>query len=298
MKMDTESLIRNGQSAGHGSGETQPSLRATSALRAAYLLSGMIAALMAVASVLGLLVDGLYRDGPWAREAFRGADLVTLVLVAPLLIVSLVLSARGSARAKPVWIAMLGYSVYNYAYYVFGARVNDVFLLHIGLLSISIFALACALPNLDVAAIAARLRSLRRARWIGAFLVVVGIGQGALWVFIVLRFAVTGQLLHDIPIEGQHLVFALDLSLLVPTLVLAGVLLYRRTPAGFVMGAAVSVFGAAYQLNLMMAGVFQAAADVPGVKAFPPEGILLTVAFVAASAFLLLTPQRSRKERS
>jgi hypothetical protein len=104
----------------------------------------------------------------------------------------------------------------------------------------------------------------------------------------VLRFAVTGQLLHDIPVEGQHLVFALDLSLLVPTLVLAGVLLFRRTAAGFVLATAVCVFGAVYQLNLMLAGVFQANADVAGVTAFPPEGILLTGALAAASAVLLL----------
>jgi hypothetical protein len=103
----------------------------------------------------------------------------------------------------------------------------------------------------------------------------------------VLRFAFTGQLLNDIPADGQHLVFALDLSLLVPTLTLAGVMLYRRTRVGLFMGTAVAVFGAVYQVNLMLAGVFQASANVPGVKAFPPEGIFLTMAFVAASAFLL-----------
>ena len=265
-------------------------------LRKVFRLSAAITILMVIASAAGLLIDGLYTDGAWAREALRGGDLVSLVLVVPLLIASLTLSARGSTRAKPVWIGMLGYTVYNYAYYVFGARFNDVFLLHIALLSMSIFALACALSSLDVAAIAARLRSVRAARWIGAFLVFVGIGQGALWIFLVLRFAVTGRLLHDIPVEGQHLVFALDLSLLVPTLIVAGVLLYRRTAVGLVLGTAVSVFGAAYQLNLMLAGVFQANAGVPGVKAFPPEGILLTVGFVAASALLLQHRERLGEE--
>ncbi|MGH2656545.1 MAG: hypothetical protein ACRDIZ_07600 [Actinomycetota bacterium] len=262
------------------------------ARRAAVVLSAGIAALMVVASAAGLLVEGLYPDGEWAREALRGGDLVTLVLVAPLLIASLILSVRGSTRAQLVWIAMLGYSVYNYAYYVFGSTFNDVFLLHIALLSMSIFALACALPSLNVAAIAARFRSRVAARWIGGFLVIVGIAQGALWVFLVLRFAVTGRLLHDIPVDGQHLVFALDVSLLVPTLILAGILLYRRTPFGWVLGTAVSVFGAAYQLNLMLAGAFQANAGVVGVKAFPPEGIALTVGFAAASAVLLMHRQR------
>jgi hypothetical protein len=37
------------------------------------------------------------------------------------------------------------------------------------------------------------------------------------------RFALTGGLLADIPVDGQHLVFALDLALLAPTLVLAGI---------------------------------------------------------------------------
>jgi hypothetical protein len=243
---------------------------------------------MVAASAAGLFVHGLYPDGPWAREALRGGDLVTLVVAVPLLVVSLIWSVRGSRRAQAVWMAMLGYGVYNYAYYVFGAKFSDVFLLHIALLSMSVFALACALPNLDVAAIAARLRTVTAARPIGAFLTLVGVGQGTLWAFVVLRFAVTGQLLHDIPVEGQHLVFALDLSLLVPTLVLAGVLLYRRTATGFVLATAVSVFGAVYQLNLMLAGVFQDNANVAGVTAFPPEGILLTGALAAASAVLLL----------
>ena len=76
--------------------------------------------------------------------------------------------------------------------------------------------------------------------------------------------------------------------LLAPTLVLAGVLLLRMRPIGFAMGTAVSVFVAAYQINLMASGVFQANADVPGVKAFPLESIILTVGFVVASVILLL----------
>jgi len=85
-------------------------------------------------------------------------------------------------------------------------------------------------------------------------------------------------------VAGQHLVFALDLALLAPTLVLAGILPFRRTGSGWVMRAAVCLFGAVYQVNLMLAGVFQKNAGVPGVKAFPLEGIVLTLEFVIASA--------------
>src|ERR687891_2488296 len=271
------------------------------ALRAAYVLSAAVGGLMLAASSAGLFVEGLYPDDPWAREAFRAGDLVTMALVAPALIApaliaSLIMSARGSTRATLGWMGMLGYSVYNYAYYVFGARFNDIFLLHVALFSISIFALVSALRGLDVDSLGGGFRSKGVARSIGMFLLAVGLAQGGLWVFVVLRFVMTGQLLEDIPVEGQHLVFALDLSLLAPTLVLASVLLLRVRPVGFVMGTAVSVFGAAYQINLMASGVFQANADVPGVKAFPLESIILTVGFVVASVILLLAARGARRE--
>jgi hypothetical protein len=256
------------------------------------VLSALIVGFMATASIVGLFLDGLYTDGAWAREALRGGDLVTLALVVPLLLGALFLSVRGSRRAQVVWVAMLGYSIYNYAYYVFGAEFNDVFLLHIAILSMSIFALAVLAPRLDVAGIAARIRGGAAARWVGAFLVLVGLGQGGLWAFLIVRFALTGELLPDIPEDGQHLVFALDLALLAPTLVLAGILLFRRTAVGLVMGAAVALFGAVYQVNLNMAGVFQDAAGVPGVKAFPLEGIVLLLGFVIASAVLLIAPRQ------
>ena len=266
------------------------------ALRAAYVLSAAVGGLMLAASSAGLFVEGLYPDDPWAREAFRAGDLVTMALVAPALITSLIMSARGSTRATLGWMGMLGYSVYNYAYFVFGARFNDIFLLHVALFSISIFALVSALRGLDVDSLGGGFRSKVVARSIGMFLLAVGLAQGGLWVFVVLRFVTTGQLLEDIPVEGQHLVFALDLSLLAPTLVLASVLLLRVRPVGFVMGTAVSVFGAAYQINLMASGVFQANADVPGVKAFPLESIILTVGFVVASVILLLAVRGARRE--
>lgn len=275
--------------------QVQAAVRSAGPRRAAFVVSGLAALLMAVASLLGLLVGGLYTDGAWAREALRGGDLATLVIAVPLLVGSLVLSARGSLRAPVVWTAMLGYAIYNYAYYVFGAEFNDVFLLHIAILSMTIFALVLLVPSLDVAATAARLRT-GAARWVGAFLVLVGVGQGALWAFLLVRFALTGELLADIPVDGQHLVFALDLALLVPTLVLAGILLFQRRAVGLVMGAAVAVFGAAYQVNLMLAGVFQDSAGVAGVKAFPIEGIVLTLGFVVASVALLTSRGAERTE--
>jgi hypothetical protein len=265
----------------------------------AVLLSAIVAALMFGASVLGIVVDDLYREGAWAREAFRGGDVVTLVLVVPVLITSMVLARRGSGRATVVWIGALAYAVYNYAYYVFGASFNDSFLIHIAIFSSSILALGLAISSLDVVATAEPLRQSRLARWIGGFLTLVGVGQGGLWVFVIVRYAVTGEVLADIPVRGQHVVFALDLSLLVPALVVSGVLLRRRTPIGYVAAGIVSVMGSLVLLNLLLAAAFQANADVAGVRAFPPESVAMTVGMIASMALLLgrRTQTRGGNER-
>jgi hypothetical protein len=242
---------------------------------------------MTAVSAAGVFIDGLYHDGAWAREAFRGADFVTLVLAAPVSIVALVRSRRGSLPAQAVWVGMLAYSIYNFMYASFGPAFNDVFLLHILLIPLSILALVCALAGLDLASIAERLDAGRAAMVVGVSLIAIGAIQGGLWIFVLIRYVVTGQVLHDIPVAGQHLVFAIDLSLLVPSLLIAGILLLRRSAMGVVWAAAMSVMGLIYLINLLAAGVFQARAGVPGVKAFPAESVVLTIVFLACSATLL-----------
>ena len=252
--------------------------------QAAEGLSVVIVVLMVVASTVGLVVDDFYPDGPWAREALRGGDLTTLLLAAPILLLSLVFVRRGSRRAQVVWLGTLAYSVYNYAYYAFGARFNDVFLVHIALLALSIWATVFAVAGLDVATVVRSLDRSRSGRWVGAFLALVGTILGGLWIALSIRFALTGELMADIPIRGIHLVFAIDLALLVPALVVAGVLCWRRTAVGVLFGAVMAVMGSLYQVNLLLAGFFQAEAGVPGVKAFPPEGVVLAIGFFVAAA--------------
>ena len=85
---------------------------------------------MAVASLAGLLRDGFYCDAEWAKAAWFGNDIVTLFVAVPILVIALLLARRGSRRGELLWYAMLGYAVYNYAFYLFGARMNELFLLY------------------------------------------------------------------------------------------------------------------------------------------------------------------------
>jgi len=275
--------------------EAARSDRTTTGWRVAWWLSAAVAVAMAAASAAGLWLDGLYQDPAWAGAAARGGDLVTLVVAAPLLAAALLLARRGSERAELVWVGMLAYSVYNYAYYVFGLAFNDVFLLHVALFSASVFALILALAGLDVASVGQRFAARTPARWVGGFLLLVAAVLGLMWSWFSLRFAVTGKLPGGVfPASGQHLVYTLDLSLLVPSFALAGVLLWRRTAWGYVLATLMSVYSAVYQLNYLIASAFQADAGVAGAKALDPLALGLTLAFLLASVLLLgnLRPAR------
>jgi hypothetical protein len=197
-----------------------PAVRAGTGLRAARVMSVMILLLMVVASAGGLWIGGLYQDPASVVAMLRAYDLVTLVVVVPALAVALLPSLRGSPGARLVWLSALAYAVYDYATYVFGSAFNDLFLVHIALFSLSVFALALALANLDVASIAAGFRAGTPTRSVSVLLALPTVGLAAMWSFYALRFAFTGaapgESLLVLPSASVHLGYVLDLALLVP----------------------------------------------------------------------------------
>jgi hypothetical protein len=257
--------------------------------KVAYVLSAIVATASVVASVAGLSIKDLYQDDTsWATAALRGGDLVTLVVAVPTLVVAMMLASRGSSRARLVWVGALAYTVYNFAFYVFGAAFNDLFLVHVVGFSSSILALIVTVTGVDASAIARGYGVRVPVRAVAALLVLVALVFGTLWSVFSIRYAVTGRLsLGAATLEGMQTVFAIDLSLMVPGMALAGVLLWRRRPWGFVMGAAMSVFGAVYQLNLAAAGWFQANVGVEGVKRIDPVGVVFIVVFLLASVVMI-----------
>lgn len=264
--------------------------------RAAYLLSALAAAAAVAGSLGGLFVHHLYRDdSAWAVAALRGGDLATLVVAVPVLIGALVLARRGSARATLVWLGALGYGVYNFAFYVFGAAFNDIFLVHVVAFAASLYALIVLLPSIDAPAFAGRFRAKTPARVVAVLLILVAVVFAILWTTFSLQYAIAGRLsLGAATLPGMHLVFALDLPLMAPSMAIGGALLWRRRPWGYVLASALCVFGALYQVNLVLAGAFQANAHVEGVRTVDPIGVTFIAAFLVAGVVMLLSLRAER----
>ncbi len=239
-------------------------LRQGPRLTVARVLSLVVLGLMLVQSLLGLAVPGLYPEQPWALAALRGNDLVTLAVVVPALAVALYRSAtRASTASVAVWLGLLFYGVYNYAYYAFGAAFSDVFLLHVAAFSLSTYAVVLLGSSLEVDAVAAGIRTGPAARVVAAFTTLLGAGLLVAWGTFSVRFALTGLLPADVmPPSAIHLVYALDLGVLAPAFLVSGILLWLRRPWGAVLAAAANVSAAAYLLVLEVGGGFQSNARI------------------------------------
>jgi hypothetical protein len=94
--------------------------------------------------------QGWYKfDSPIAALSFIAADLITLFLGIPLLVLSSLLYRRNSVRGGLLLTGALAYLLYNYTSVGFGAAYNDLFLVYVILFSASLFGLVLALSAFD-----------------------------------------------------------------------------------------------------------------------------------------------------
>ncbi len=252
-----------------------------------YTLSIIIAILAAIASAGGLLLHGLYRDNAFVTTTWLGNDAVTLFLAVPILVGSMFFSTRGSHRAQLVWMGTLDYMLYNYAFYLFGTSFNTFFLIYTALLGLSIFALILGLINLDVSGIRQQFRERTPVKWIGGYFLFVAVGLSAVYLMQSIAFIFTGQLPSIVTISGHptSIVFALDLTLLVPWFVVGALWLMKRQPWGYVIAGILGVKGPLYTLVLAVNTVLVMNAGLAGASELP-LWITLTLLGLLASGLL------------
>jgi hypothetical protein len=252
------------------------------------MLTGALAVLAAAASLAGLFADHLYRDNAYAIANWRGNDVVTLFAVAVLL-GGYSFVQRGSDRGRLIWLGALWYLLYNYAFYLFGTRFNDIFLLYAGLVAGSLWALILGLSRTDVNGIAGRFRGSTPVRWISGYLAIAAVGLAIAWIGQSLSFATGGkapQIMIDSGATTSY-VFALDLTLAVPVMLVAAVLLWRRQAWGYLLGAIVGVKGVLYASALLVMSGYQADRGQHDAWSFAPVAVFLLAGCLAIAIALL-----------
>ena len=202
-----------------------------------------------------------YWDTVSSAAQMQANDLVTLLVGLPLLAVSFWLSRRGSLRGRLLMAGTLGFILYTYITMCFGAAYNQLFLVYVALFSLSLLAFITSMMSFDLDDLPGHFSGRLPRRGIAALLFFAAGFLSLAWLGRIVPTLIQNQ----IPaLENTTSMFiqAMDLGIVVPACLLAGVLLLRRSAWGyllasvgmakfFTLGIAVSLMG----LNMARVGV-------------------------------------------
>ncbi len=211
-----------------------------------------IAALVTLTSLLGLLTSWPYQQETqnWALQA-RGQDVGNLLAVV-VLVVSTIRMRDGSFKAAQLWIGTLSYLLYAYVIYAFAVHFGRLFLVYVAILGLVVYSLIAALrrsPHPSGYPLGA-------ARVFAAWVL---IGTGALftllWLSELVPASISGQLPPTTAAAGLIVnpVHVIDLSVLLPGMIIIGVLALRRGQTGLFLTLPALVFTALMGLSIIAA---------------------------------------------
>lgn len=251
----------------------------------AYGLSVALVVLLAIAGLLGAAfgMDGLHEPYPASLPGLLGQDILSVIGAAPLLAIGLWLARRGSLVGLFLWAGMLFYAAYTYFFMVVGA-VTPLLPAYVAIVALGTYGLLALLFRLDVEAVAHRFSGRTPRRWVaGYFLAVVGLFM-VLWGGLVSTSLAEGTGLDPV----QHQVVAIDLTILLPVLLYAGVQLWRGAASGYVLGGLLLVKTAATSFTLAFNGTL---AMLWNAELVASEAVLAVIfGAMAIGALALLVP--------
>jgi hypothetical protein len=239
----------------------------------------MILILLPLATLVGLLVPGFYRDTAWMIPQARGQDLVTLLAIEPLLIVALLAYRTRPLAATLAWAGALSYVLYTYAMYSYTTYFNALFLVYVALFSASLFALIDLLVHLDPERVRAAMSPTLPIRVIAAFCTLIGLFFLAAWLGQIVPATLQGTvpeviLLANTPTSAVHVQ---DLAVALPLYFLATIWLWRRRAWGFVLAPILLILADVMLLALLAMGMFMAQAGFAGSLDMAPVFAVLAL---------------------
>lgn len=218
-----------------------------------------------------MLGRGLYRhDSLFIAAGFRGQDLVTLSVGAPLLLLATIGCWRRASMRRVLGLtAILGYFLYVYASMALGAAYNELFLVYVALFSASGFALAGAWRAAGSERLSPAPGTELPRRGPGVLMLASGGVTLVVWLLPIVGALLKGEPPMLLDHYTTMVTYALDLGIVTPFALASGILILRRDPLGYRL--AIPLLGVIVMLapTIIASTIFQRAAGV----AFSPNAI-------------------------
>jgi hypothetical protein len=210
-----------------------------------------------------------------------GQDYVTLFLGVPLLLFSLLFSRKGLLKGRLLLTGTLGYFLYTYASYSFLSMYNSLFLIYVALMSASFFAFTLAMMSFDIEKLPLYFSDRMPVKFLGIFLLFVSFVFGMMWTAKIGFPLISSTPPSDLQHYTTFVIQALDLGLVVPVGLLAGILLMLKRPFGYLL-APVIIMKEFTLLTALTAMIFLQMNA--GVKV----GYLIIVSVILFNLFILI----------
>lgn len=190
-------------------------------------------------------------------EAALAQDLVTGLVVVPVLLVTAPLASRESVFAHVVSLGALAFLAYNYAIYCFSIEFGSLFLLWTSLLGLSTYALLIGLRD----AVSLDVGQLRPTRLAAGTLLIVSVMFTALWLREIVPDLVHGRVstsaaAWNVPTNPVHV---LDLALFLPAAFAAGLWLLTGRRSGLLLAPCMLTFFALTSIPIIVTPLVAAA---------------------------------------
>jgi hypothetical protein len=207
-------------------------LPTTQGIRMAYVLSLIIAVLMAAASIAGILYPADIYPAEELLAAFVPNDVVNLAIGVPILLGAMWLAGRGRLIGLLFWPGALFYALYNYAAYLFAMPLTWMYLVCLALVALTLYTMVGLVASIDGKAIQQRLMGAVPERVAGGVLVVFG----AFFLFRAVDVMAAALINQTVITAVERAANTADF-LISPALIVGGVLLWRRQAFGYAVGA-------------------------------------------------------------
>jgi len=180
--------------------------------------------------------QGLYEyDEIFSAGASQGADLVALFIALPLLIISFVFYRRGSLRGGFLLVSALAYYLYYGASLGFIVAYNNLYLVYLVLFSASFFAFILSLTMFDLPSLPSHISERLPRRGMAIFMFIAGLGTAFIWLSDVFNALSTGEVPTALGANISLITYTLDVGIIAPACLLAGIQLLRRAPLGYLL---------------------------------------------------------------
>ncbi len=231
--------------------------------------------------------NGLYfYDTVSSAAQQQGNDIVTLVVGVPLLFVSAWLAFRGSLRGQLLLTGILGFFLYTYMSMCMLTSFNALFLVYVALFALSLYAFILCMMSFDLATPPQHFSERLPRGWIAGLLFVIGGFLSLAWLGKVVSPLIQ-NLTPALENTTTFVIQAMDLGLIVPLAVLAGILLLRRSAWGYLLASVFVMKAIALGLAVSAMCINMTLAGTPDSLAIMVPFLGITVANLFAAVSLL-----------